>query len=175
MESFGDWPLFVQLAPFGSFICENEIISGYRVGHDGDKFRNRLGMWLRDEQRMFYEVMPFAADRLKWRIDLDRQGQPHNFTRYLASACHEYSPSERAGIVPLFQSWAACVRGEEQSVSEGGSVSEPITPLHESKGSFALLLRRSTPVFANSSPAEAWTAQPNDGSFSASCPTGSAG
>jgi hypothetical protein len=108
MESFGDWPMFAQLAPFGSFIYENELISGYRVGHDGDKFRKRLGMWIRDEQRMFYEVFPLASQRAgltdtAWIAQASRD----NFLRYLTSAQNKLSPEERASVLPLFESWAA--------------------------------------------------------------------
>ena len=106
-ESFGDWPMYVQISPFGSFIYENEIVSGYRVGHDGNKFRNRIGMWLRDEQRMFYEVMPLAAERIKMK---DRswigKASHKNFLRYISAASEEYAPEERAEIAPLFTSWA---------------------------------------------------------------------
>ena len=114
MESFGDWPMFVQLAPFGSFIYEKEIISGYRVGHDGDKFRKRLGMWIRDEQRMFYEIFPLAAERAgltdtSWIAEASRD----NFLRYLTSAQNKLSAEERASVVPLFESWA------ERTGSEG--------------------------------------------------------
>jgi len=107
MESFGDWPMFAQLAPFGTFIYENEIISGYRVGHDGDKFRKRLGMWIRDEQRMFNDVLPLAAQRAgltdtAWIARASRS----NFLRYLTSAQNKLTPEERADVVPLFESWA---------------------------------------------------------------------
>jgi glycosyltransferase involved in cell wall biosynthesis len=107
MESFGDWPMFAQLAPFGTFIYENEIISGYRVGHDGDKFRKRLGMWIRDEQRMFNDVLPLAAQRAgltdtAWITQASRS----NFLRYLTSAQNKLTPEERANVVPLFESWA---------------------------------------------------------------------
>jgi glycosyltransferase involved in cell wall biosynthesis len=113
MESFGDWPMFAQLAPFGTFIYENEIISGYRVGHDGDKFRKRLGMWIRDEQRMFNDVFPLAAQRAgltdtAWIAQASRS----NFLRYLTSAQNKLTPEERANVVPLFESWAERTRSE---------------------------------------------------------------
>lgn len=136
MESYGDWPMFVQLAPFGSFIYENEIIAGYRVGHDGNKLRRRLGMWVRDEQRMFSEVFPLAAQRLgltdlAWLEEACR----HNFLRYLSAASREFQPSERAEIAPLFQAWAARVGGENQlhMFAEGGVIEEPVTPLQRVK------------------------------------------
>jgi glycosyltransferase involved in cell wall biosynthesis len=136
LESLADWGLFVQLAPFGSFICEDEIISDYRIGHDGDKFRSRLGMWLRDEMRMFYEVMPFAADRLKLadRTWIDKASR-HNFTRYLAGACTKFSPEERAEIVPLFEPWAGRIRAQAvlAKFAAGGTVPEPITLLGRGK------------------------------------------
>ncbi len=112
MESFGDWPMFMQLAPFGSFIYENEIISGYRVGHDGNKFRNRFAMWIRDEQRMFYEVMPLAAQRagmkdLTW---IDKASRS-NFLRYITAAYDEFPVIERAALIPILQPWANRVDG----------------------------------------------------------------
>jgi glycosyltransferase involved in cell wall biosynthesis len=106
-ESLADWALDVQLAPFGSYVYENEIISGYRVGHDGNKFRIRLGMWLRDMQRMYYEVMPLAAERAgmtdrSWIAEASRA----HFLRYLAEASDEFSPAERGEVAPHFESWA---------------------------------------------------------------------
>jgi glycosyltransferase involved in cell wall biosynthesis len=107
LESLADWALWLQLTPFGSFIYEPGIVSGYRVGHDGNKFRNRIDMWLRDEQRMFYEVMPLAAERMKMsdRSWIDKASRK-NFMRYLSAASEEFTPEERARIVPLFTSWA---------------------------------------------------------------------
>jgi glycosyltransferase involved in cell wall biosynthesis len=129
MESYGDWPMFVQLAPFGSFIREDEIIAGYRVGHDGNKARKRLPMWVRDEQRMFNEVFPLAAQRLGltdlgW---LDRASR-HNFLRFLGSASLEFEPSERAELTALFEPWAARVGGEHQlrTFAQGGVVQRPL-------------------------------------------------
>jgi glycosyltransferase involved in cell wall biosynthesis len=130
MESFGDWPMFMQLAPFGSFIYEDVIVSGYRVGHDGNKFRNRIGMWLRDEERMFYEVMPLAAERAKmadrsWIDEASRK----NFLRYLAGASDEFSADERPAIALLFNSWASRLGTEAlvKSFAEGQSIAAPVS------------------------------------------------
>jgi len=106
MESFGDWPMFMQIAPYGSIIYESEIVSRYRI-HPTDKFRQRLGMWLRDEERMFYEVMPLAAQRAKmsdlaWIAEASRS----NFMRYLAAASEQLTLEERIERSPLFESWA---------------------------------------------------------------------
>jgi glycosyltransferase involved in cell wall biosynthesis len=113
-ESLADWALVVQMGPFGSFIYENEIISGYRVGHDGDKFRKRIGMWIRDEERMTDEVFPLAAQRAgiedtAWIITSSRE----NFLRYLTSAQNKLTPEERADVVPLFESWARKTGSED--------------------------------------------------------------
>jgi glycosyltransferase involved in cell wall biosynthesis len=136
MESFGDWPMFLQLAPFGSFIYENELIAGYRVGHDGNKFRKRIGMWVRDEQRMFYEVMPLAAKRagMTDRSWIDEASRA-NFLRYVASASREFRPEERAEIAPLFETWAARVGGEPelQRFARGETVEVPVTLLQRGK------------------------------------------
>ena len=132
MESFGDWPLFAQLSAFGSFIYEENIISGYRVGHDGNKFRSRIGMWLRDEVRMFYTVMPLAAERLGL-IDLAwlREASHTNFRRYLAAASKEFAPSERAEIAPLFEPWAARLGVESlvSSFARGANIRSPFDPV----------------------------------------------
>lgn len=114
MESFGDWPMFAQLAPFGSFIYENELISGYRVGHDGDKFRKRLDMWIRDEQRMFDDVFPLAAQRAgltdtAWIAQASRD----NFLRYLTSAQDKLKIEERAAVVQFFETWAQKTGSED--------------------------------------------------------------
>jgi hypothetical protein len=128
IESLADWALFVQMAPFGAFVYEHELISGYRVGHDGDKYRRRLGMWIRDEMRMFSEVMPLAARRAQmadvaWIGDAERA----NFRRYLAAAARTFVPAERAAIVPLFQAWAARAEGEEllQCFARGETIASP--------------------------------------------------
>jgi glycosyltransferase involved in cell wall biosynthesis len=136
MESFGDWPMFMQLAPFGSFIYENEIISGYRIGYEGNKFRKRAGMWIRDEQRMFYEVMPLAADRanLTDRAWID-QASRTNFIRYLAAASDEFSLAERAEFVPIFEPWAERVGGQSllATFAAGGGIKQPTTLLERGK------------------------------------------
>ena len=136
LESLSDWGLFLQLSPFGAYIYENEIVSGYRVGHDGNKFRNRLGMWVRDEQRIFGEVMPLAADRLNLtdRGWIDRASRS-NFTRYLASACQEFAQAERAAVVPLFEPWAASVDGHSllATFAAGGSIRQPASFYERSK------------------------------------------
>jgi glycosyltransferase involved in cell wall biosynthesis len=125
MESFGDWPMFMQLAPFGSFIYENELISGYRVGHDGNKFRNRFGMWIRDEQRMFYDVMPVAAQRagMKDTAWIDKASR-ENFLRYVTTAYDEFALSERAALYPILEPWANRVDG--QSILESFLTDRPL-------------------------------------------------
>ena len=127
MESFGDWPMFAQLAPFGSFVYQPRLISGYRVGHEGSKFRKRIGMWLRDEQRMFTSVFPLAAERMgmtdrSWIAKASRD----NFRRYLAAASTEFAPEERAPLLTDFRSWASLV--EEERLLERFAAGETIRP-----------------------------------------------
>jgi glycosyltransferase involved in cell wall biosynthesis len=136
LESLADWALFVQLAPFGAFVYEDVIVSKYRVGHDGNKFRKRVGMWVRDEVRIFDEVMPLAAecagisDR-SWIGEASRA----NFLRYIASASREFRADERAEIVPLFEDWATRVGGESElrRFSAGECVKAPVSLLERGK------------------------------------------
>jgi glycosyltransferase involved in cell wall biosynthesis len=136
LESLADWALFVQLAPFGAFVYEDVLVSSYRVGHDGNKFRKRVGMWIRDEVRIFDEVMPLAAERAgmadrTWIGEASRA----NFLRYLASASREFQPDTRAEIVPLFETWAARVGGQRelQRFAAGETVTAPLSLLERGK------------------------------------------
>jgi hypothetical protein len=120
LESFGDWPMFAQLAPFGSFIYEPQLISGYRTGHDGNKFRTRFGMWVRDEQRMFGQVLPLAAERLGMRTHKQRawiaEASHANFLRYLTAASKEFAAEERTPLLADLGPWAASV-GESAALN----------------------------------------------------------
>jgi glycosyltransferase involved in cell wall biosynthesis len=113
IQSLVDWALFVQMAPFGTFVREPEVISAYRIGHDGNKFRKRIDMWVRDEQRMFYDVMPLAAQRagMKDTSWIDKASRT-NFLRYVTAAYDEFALSERAALTPIFEPWAKRVDGE---------------------------------------------------------------
>ena len=130
LESLSDWALFLQLTPYGPYIYENEIISCYRVGHDGNKFRDRIEPWVRDQQRIFEHVIPLAAHRagitdLSWVSEACR----FNFLRHLANACHEFTLAERSGLIPLFQPWAtlAGAQSELQSFAAGQMITLPMT------------------------------------------------
>jgi glycosyltransferase involved in cell wall biosynthesis len=136
IESLADWALWIQLAPFGTFIYESELISGYRVGHDGNKLRSRIGMWLRDEQRMFYEVFPLAAERAKMKdLSWIEASSKSNFVRYLASASKEWAPQERDEITPLFQTWAVRTGNEAllKKFAAGESITSPFSLLRRGK------------------------------------------
>ena len=109
LESLSDWALFLQMTPFGPYVYEHALISGYRVNHDGDKFRDRLPMWTRDMQRIFGEVIPLAATRCGM-TDLGwiEAASLYNYTRYLAKASREFTPNSEARqpVAALFQPWA---------------------------------------------------------------------
>jgi glycosyltransferase involved in cell wall biosynthesis len=107
LQSLSDWALFLQLAPFGSYVYEHALISGYRVGHDGNKNRDRVAVWTHDQRLVFTEVMPLAAQRCgmtdqSWIGDANR----YNFIRYLARASREFAPHEREPVIAYFQTWA---------------------------------------------------------------------
>ena len=129
MESLADWALFLQIAPFGSFIYENEIVSGYRI-HPTDKFRLRLGMWIRDEQRITAEVLPLAAkcaglttpESCAWIGEAGRS----NFARYLAAASEKFAPEERSQATEHFAPWAAQTGSE--ALLAGFVAGEKIAP-----------------------------------------------
>ncbi|HEU4460746.1 MAG TPA: glycosyltransferase family 2 protein [Methylibium sp.] len=136
MESCVERALWLQLAPLGSFVYEPELVSGYRVDHEGDKFRTRLGPWVRDEMRIFYEVLPEAARKvgladLAW-IDAASR---HNFVVYLAAACERYAAGERESLLPLLAEWAR--RTGQQALlaqfADGATIKRPVTLAERTK------------------------------------------
>jgi len=136
MESCVERALWLQLAPLGTYIYEPTIISGYRVDHDGDKFRTRLGPWVRDEMRIFYEVLPSAArqagiEDLTW-IDVASR---RNFVSYLATAAERFTLDERAGVLPLFADWADRTGQAEllQSFARGEAIRPPVSVVDQMK------------------------------------------
>jgi glycosyltransferase involved in cell wall biosynthesis len=135
IESFGDWALYMQLAPYGAFIYENEIIAKYRI-HASDKYRQRIGMWLRDEERMFYEVMPLAAKRAGMKdISWIDQASRKNFLKQLYAAGQNLSAEERTKLAPLFASWAARVYGEKllAQFASGEQIAGPLGWMERAK------------------------------------------
>ncbi len=151
MESLADWALFAQLAPFGSYVRATEVIASYRVGHDGDKFRARFGMWVRDEQRMFAQVLPQAADRLEIR---DREwiarASRANFLRYLRAAAAAFAPAERFTWLPELRPWATGV-GELPALSRfaaGEMLRQPLEMKQWSRQLLRPLVQRTAHVLA---------------------------
>ncbi|MDB6083580.1 MAG: glycosyl transferase family 2 [Gammaproteobacteria bacterium] len=145
IESLADWALFLQIAPFGAFVYEHELISGYRVGHDGDKYRRRLGMWIRDEMRIFTEVMPLAATRAAMAdVSWIRESARANFLRYLAAASRTFVPAERHEVAPLFQPWAEWVEGREllQRFAQGEAITTPVSLTARAKSLIRPLAQR---------------------------------
>jgi glycosyltransferase involved in cell wall biosynthesis len=130
IESLVDWALVLQVCPFGPFVYEHEIIASYRVGHGGDKYRDRLPAWVRDQQRIFAEVMPLAAQRLRmtdtaWIAEASR----YNLIRYLSHACENFATEERAAVAPLFEPWAKSVNAEDilTAFARGETIATPRT------------------------------------------------
>lgn len=132
MESLADWALFAQLAPFGAYVRSGEIVASYRTGHDGNKFRDRFGMWVRDEQRMFAHVFPIAAERMGMRSAKEcawiAEASRANFLRYLTAASKEFAPGERTPLLADLRPWAASVGASSllSRFAAGERVSEPV-------------------------------------------------
>jgi glycosyltransferase involved in cell wall biosynthesis len=157
LESLSDWALFLQMAPFGTFVYQHALISGYRVGHDGNKYRDRIPMWSRDMQRVFTEVIPLAAQRCGMTSQKDRawidSANTYNYTRYLARGSREYDPTPeaRVDIVPLFHAWAdsilspiarASAHTALQAFALGQVTQTSIPPLRRLKTHLRPLLQR---------------------------------
>ncbi len=114
MESLADAALFLQIAPYGSFIYENEIIATYRVLPGPDKFKQRLGMWVRDIQRLYEDIIPEAA-RACGVTDHSFIANAYRaaFDDNLAAAGQRYAAEERGRVVELMRPWARTVHRED--------------------------------------------------------------
>lgn len=140
VESLADWALFLQLTPFGPFIKLAEIVSNYRVGHEGDRFRARAPMWIRDELRMFSQVMPLAAERMQLRErQWIREASCANLRRYVVAASKEFAPEERGAVMEALKRWAE-FNGETELVDRFGR-GEAIREKTSLAGSARRLLR----------------------------------
>lgn len=152
IESLADWALFLQLTPFGDFIRTSEIVSSYRVGHEGNRFRARAPMWLRDELRIFTQVMPLAADRLalqdrRWIQEASRV----NLRRYLAAASTELPAEDRHTLLPDLTPWAES-NGETALVerfARGESIRPKVTLASFTRGLLRPLAHRLAHSVAN--------------------------
>ncbi len=152
IESLADWALFLQLTPFGDFIRTPEIVSSYRVGHEGSRFHARAPKWLRDELRMFTHVMPLAADRLnlkdrRWILEANRA----NLRRYLVAASSELSPEDRHLLLPDLTPWANS-NGEVELVerfARGESIRPKVTLAAFARGLLRPLAHRLAHSVAN--------------------------
>jgi hypothetical protein len=73
-------------------------------------------MWLRDEQRMFNQVLPLAAERAKIAdTSFIAEASKANFVRYLTAA-QKLSVEERAEVVPIFTPWAQATGPEAENL-----------------------------------------------------------
>jgi cyanophycinase-like exopeptidase len=93
-------------------------------------------MWIRDEMRMFAEVIPLAAKRaaitdVTWIAEAARA----NFRRYLTAASGTFLPSERDDVTPLFQRWADTVAEQDllERFMKGDTIVSPTSLLMRAK------------------------------------------
>ena len=108
IESLADWALFLQIAPFGSYIYEHDIVSGYRVGHDGNKFRERLASGPATSSASSTKSCPSPPNAAASQTS-PGSAKPAATTTSATSPppAASFPPAEaRIPVVALFQPWA---------------------------------------------------------------------
>jgi hypothetical protein len=89
-------------------------------------------MWIRDQRRIFQQVMPLAAERggltKPDELAFIQQASRYNCLRYLSTACNEFTLEERAAVADLFHPWVAEVNALDvlQRFVQGETIHTPI-------------------------------------------------
>lgn len=105
---YGDWGLWLKLAPLGSFIHTASAIGKYRIDYRQDLAKNRLPQSLADDVAVQFAIIPPIAAHLpslnRSKIDRPRRRR----LRELLAICSELlAANERAFAVDLLRDWAA--------------------------------------------------------------------
>jgi glycosyltransferase involved in cell wall biosynthesis len=114
---FGDWALWLMVAPLGPFVYEAEIIAEYRVSYRPGLYHARVVRELEDETRLFLDVAPRAARALgvanPARI---RRVARRKLLQRLAQGSVELAVGDRTAVADAMRRWAAAT-GLEREVA----------------------------------------------------------
>jgi glycosyltransferase involved in cell wall biosynthesis len=126
LRLYGDWGLWLKLAPLGDFAHVRQVIARYRIAYRPGIAKQRLPESLRDDADVQRVLIPEVARSMP---DVDprrlRQGSRRRFRAVLAEAAAILAPDERGFAVDLLRDWARDVGTAKllDSFAAGGKVS----------------------------------------------------
>lgn len=104
---YGDWGLWLKMAPLGDFVHVAKPIGRYRVDYRPDLGKNRLPQSLADDVTVQFEIIPAVARALQGADPEQIARARARRLRELLATCSELlKPSERGFAVALLKDWA---------------------------------------------------------------------
>lgn len=126
LRLYGDWGLWIKLAPLGDFVHLRQVIARYRIAYRPGIARQRLPESLRDECDVQRILIPEVAQGMAG-IDANRlrHGSRRRFRSVLVETAGMLSPTERSFAVDLLRDWAREIGTEKllDTFAAGGRVS----------------------------------------------------
>lgn len=126
LRLYGDWGLWLKLAPLGDFVHVRKIIAQYRIAYRPGIAKQRLPDSLRDDADVQRLLIPEVAKTIRG-VDTKRlkNGSRQRFRAVLAETGMMLAPQERDFAVELLRDWARDVGAEKllDIFATGGKVS----------------------------------------------------
>jgi hypothetical protein len=122
---FGDWALWLLVAPLGAFVYEPEIVADYRVSYRPGLYQARIVREIEDETRLFLDIAPRGARALggdgSARI---RRASRRKLMQRLAQGSVELAPDARAEVAETMRRWAEAtgLERERTEFAAGGTI-----------------------------------------------------
>jgi glycosyltransferase involved in cell wall biosynthesis len=126
LQLYGDWGLWLKLAPLGDFVHVRQIIAQYRIAYRPGIAKQRLPESLRDDADVQCRLIPEVAKTMR---GLDpkrlRNGSRLRFRAVLVETAAMLPASERGFAVELLRDWAHDIGADKQLdiFAAGGTVS----------------------------------------------------
>ncbi len=126
LRLYGDWGLWLKLAPLGDFVHVRQVIAQYRIAYRPGIARQRLPESLRDESDVQRLLIPEVANAMPG-IDANRlrHGSRRRFRAVLVETGSMLAPHERGFAIDLLRDWARDVGSEKllETFAAGSKVS----------------------------------------------------
>ncbi|HKU94435.1 MAG TPA: glycosyltransferase [Vineibacter sp.] len=126
LRLYGDWGLWLKLAPLGDFVHVRKIIAQYRIAYRPGIAKQRLPESLRDDADVQCLLIPEVAKTIR-DVDMKRlrDSSRQRFRAVVAETAAMLPAPERGFAVDLLRDWARNVGSEKllDIFAAGGTVS----------------------------------------------------
>ncbi|TXL72289.1 glycosyltransferase [Vineibacter terrae] len=115
LRLYGDWGLWLKLAPLGDFVHVRKVIAQYRIAYRPGIAKQRLPESLRDDADVQCLLIPEVAKAMHGvNPQRLRKSSRQRFHAVLAEAAAMLSVSERGFAVDLLRDWARGIGADKQ-------------------------------------------------------------